>query len=354
MSFLLGKLNPVVGLNGFNMCLSIFEKNFFPNSILKKFGAVFERKLRGDLFFNGVALDEIEQYYPLSKYYSPCLTIKKRIDSKIDGATKTVFETSDGYLIESVILRIASGRTTLCISTQVGCARQCKFCATGNMGLKRNLTFEEILEQVLAIRRILRKEGRDLRNLVFMGMGEPMDNLENVKRALNFLTSDKYCRISDSRITVSTIGVEKGFRELMNSFPKINIAVSLHAMDDETRNKLMPCNIEMGLDKLKILMMDYNQNSDNEVFVEYIMFKNMNDTVDAAGKLIKYLKGVKVKVNLIPFNQIDSNHTLQASDEDTILRFQQILQDARLLVTRRYSLGGDIAGACGQLLSDIN
>ncbi|MFA7370019.1 MAG: radical SAM protein [Kiritimatiellales bacterium] len=175
----------------------------------------------------------------------------ERHDSQRDGATKLVFRTSDGHKIEAVILRIASGRTSLCISSQVGCAADCQFCATGKLGFIRNLTAAEMLDQVLLAKRLLREEGRTLRNVVVMGMGEPLRNEANLFQCLEILRDPRFFNLSDNHLLVSTVGIPDAMLRFAERFPKIRLALSLHSARQEVRERIMPVAKFQTLEKLK-------------------------------------------------------------------------------------------------------
>ena len=279
------------------------------------------------------------------------LEFAQRCDSSIDGATKFLLRTANGMLIESVLLRIASGRTTLCVSSQVGCAAACDFCATGKMGVAHNLAAAEILDQVLLAGQLLRTESRLLRNIVFMGMGEPFHNEDQLFNALEQLTSPTYFDHPPSRILVSTVGVTEGMIRCAKRFPDVNLAVSLHSINQATREKLIPLARKHPLDELRSAIEEVNH---QQVMIEYLMLRDLNDSIDDARTLIEWLRGLDVHVNLIPFNAIEDAPHLVASDKATMADFSETLKSAGVKTTTRYSLGSDIAAACGQLVQQKN
>ncbi len=282
------------------------------------------------------------------------LALDQRHDSQIDGATKLLFRSAAGLLLESVVLRAASGRTSLCVSTQVGCAAHCDFCATGKMGIARNLTVDEILDQWVQANQLLRPEGRTIRNLVFMGMGEPFHNEQQLHAALDVLT-DRACFSHPlQRVLVSSVGIPDGMIRLAERYPLVRQALSLHAANQEQRVQLIPLAARHPLPELHATLLRLNQLQSQPVLIEYLLLANRNDTADDARRLIDFLRGLHVLVNLIPYNPIDSAPHLVGSDTPQRQAFAGWLKSAGLRVTTRYSLGSDIAAACGQLVRQEN
>jgi 23S rRNA (adenine2503-C2)-methyltransferase len=284
------------------------------------------------------------------------LELHSRADSQHDGASKLLFRTRRGMLIESVILRIATGRTTLCVSSQVGCAAACDFCATGRMGIAQNLSSAEILDQVVQARQILAAEGRTLRNLVFMGMGEPFHNEENLYATLESLTAPEFFHQPPSRMLISTVGLPEAMIRCARRFPAINLALSLHSANQHAREELIPLACRYSLASLRSALADINriQPPNTDVMVEYLMLASVNDSPDAAEELIAWLARLRVHVNLIPYNPIDDAPHLNGSDRQTREAFGARLKAAGLKTTIRYSLGADITAACGQLVRKEN
>ncbi|MBC8352239.1 MAG: 23S rRNA (adenine(2503)-C(2))-methyltransferase RlmN [Planctomycetes bacterium] len=282
------------------------------------------------------------------------LSLFQRCDSSLDGATKLLMRTRAGMLIETVILRIATGRTTLCVSSQVGCAAACEFCATGKMGIARNLSYEEILDQVLQAGQLLATEDRRLRNIVFMGMGEPFHNEDNLYRAIEFLTSPEFFNISPTKILVSTVGVTDAMLRCVDRFPQVNLALSLHSVRQEVREQLIPLATKYSLDELHNTVTEINRRQPTTVMIEYLMLAGTNDSHDDARELAQWLRGLDVHVNLIPYNPIDDAPQLSGSDNVAIDAFSYTMREAGFKTTVRYSLGNDIAAACGQLVRREN
>ena len=283
-----------------------------------------------------------------------CLELYRHCDSKIDGARKLLFRTAAGMLIESVILRIASGRTTLCVSSQVGCAAACDFCATGRMGIAQNLSAAQMLDQVLQAGQILTSEQRRLHNIVFMGMGEPFHNEKNLHKVLEILTDVRQFDRSPGSLLVSTVGIPEAMVRCANRFPQVNLALSLHSVDPEIRKAIIPLAMKYPLPDLKRAIAEVNRLQNVPLMIEYLMLKNCNDSIHQAWELAAWVTGLNVHINLIPFNPIEDAPHLEGSARDVIADFSGCLKQAGLKVTTRHSLGADIAAACGQLVRKEN
>jgi 23S rRNA (adenine2503-C2)-methyltransferase len=263
-----------------------------------------------------------------------------------DGSTKLLLKTSNGQLIESVILRY-EGRVSLCVSSQVGCRMACSFCQTGKLGFFRNLSTHEIIAQYLIAARQVRAEGRRLSHVVFMGMGEPLDNYQNVVKAVQLLTSQDGYGLSARHVTVSTSGVSPKIESLAND-ARCALAVSLHAAKDDLRQELMPINRKWNLAALKESLLKYQDSTGGKITFEYIMIRDKNCSVQHAKDLVKFLHGFRAKVNLIPFNAHPGLPHERPSDEEIRL-FQSYLADRSIAAPVRYSKGLEVSGACGQL-----
>lgn len=279
------------------------------------------------------------------------LALDSRHDSTQDGATKLVFRTSEDHLMESVILRTTTGRTALCVSSQVGCAAACVFCATGRMGIVKNLAPAEILDQVVQANELLRDENRRVRNIVFMGMGEPFHNERNVCAALDRLIDPVYFHHPPRYLLVSTVGLPDAMVRFARRFPGVNLALSLHSARQAVRERLVPLAKHYPADSLLAAIADANRIQRRPLFVEYLMLAGVNDSLADADALIDYLAGLNVHINLIPYNAIDDNsaNTLHGTSRPDRDAFARRLKTAGLTTTIRYSLGSDIAAACGQL-----
>jgi 23S rRNA (adenine2503-C2)-methyltransferase len=275
-------------------------------------------------------------------------------DSQLDGATKLLLRTQAGYLIESVIMRTGTGRVSLCVSSQVGCAAACGFCATGQMGIAKSLSAAEILDQVVLAGERMQAEGRCVRNIVFMGMGEPFHNEAAVCEAVAALLSPDVFHHTPGRILISTVGIPDAMVRCARRFPEVNLALSLHSVRPDVREKLIPLAAKYGLDALRAAVAKINQIQNNTVMIEYLMLAGVNDSLDNASELAAWMSGLKVHVNLIPYNPIDSSPHLRTTGRPERDAFAAVLRDAGFITTIRYSLGSDIAAACGQLVQREN
>lgn len=281
------------------------------------------------------------------KCYFPFFQVRDQQKSA-DGTIKVLLEIEDHQLIESVLIPTPT-RMTACISSQVGCSLTCKFCATGRMGLKRNLKFYEIVEQVRVLQDLAIKEYRKpLSNIVVMGMGEPLLNYNQLKKAIAIITSPETMEMSPRRITVSTAGIAKMIKKMADEQWRVNLALSLHAANDEKRNKIMPINEHNNLAVLHEALLYYTQKTKNKVTLEYLLLKNFNDSLKDAAELVKFCRKVPSKVNLIEYNPVTGNEFEKPTGE-TIDAFADYLENAGIVAKIRRSRGKDIEAACGQL-----
>lgn len=264
------------------------------------------------------------------------------VETSRDGTRKYLLRLSDGQTIESVRIPMDEGRTTLCISSQVGCAMQCEFCLTGTFGLMRNLTPAEIVNQVCAAQ----LDG-PVNNIVFMGMGEPLHNLDNVVTALHILYAEDGLSFSPRRVTLSTCGLVPEMAELGRRI-RVNLAVSLNATTDEVREQLMPINRRYPLAQLMAACREIPLQPRQRITFEYIVIRDVNDAIADAKRLVKLLHGIKAKVNLIPFNEHEGSDWKSPTDE-AMEAFQSYLLNRNIVAIRRSSKGADISAACGQL-----
>lgn len=281
--------------------------------------------------------------------------VERRVDASDDGrAFKALLDLPGGGTVETVLLKPSPTRWTTCISSQVGCAVGCTFCATGLMGLKRNLTPEEISDQVLFWRQYMKRMGLDgrLDNVVYMGMGEPFACYEQVAASLKTLMDQKLFAIGARHISVSTSGVAPRIDDFARDFPQVNLAISLHAAEDGLRARLVPMNKAYPLAKLAEALKRYLAATNRKLFFEYVLLKGENDRPQDAQALVSWLKALGplslLHVNLIVFNQTDTPH--QPTDESDARRFQEQVMSSGLKATVRQNLGRDISGACGQLV----
>ncbi|GAB4129466.1 dual-specificity RNA methyltransferase RlmN [Thermopirellula anaerolimosa] len=264
-----------------------------------------------------------------------------------DGTEKLLLKTADGEHIECVLLRDDKGNRTACISTQVGCAMGCVFCASGLDGLVRNLTAGEIFEELLQLRRLLGPDER-LSHIVVMGMGEPLANLERLLQALNWATRRDGLRISARRVTISTVGVPGGIRRLADRGAPYHLAVSLHAPNDELRSRIVPTNEKVGLRAILEAADYYFEKTGRRVTYEYVLLADVNDRPSHAAALAELLRGRNALVNLIPFNPIQGL-PYRTPHRGDVREFASILDSAGVQVTIRHRKGDAIDAACGQL-----
>ncbi len=278
---------------------------------------------------------------------------KPVLERSTDGCVKFGFHLEDGHIIESVLIP-EEDRNTLCLSSQVGCAMDCSFCLTGTMGFLRNLSPAEIVNQVCAVRDFLYTEPgenligpREVTNIVFMGMGEPLNNLDNLLIALSILTEPKGFDLTGRKITVSTCGIAQKMRRLGEN-STVNLAISLHAVDNDTRDRLMPINKRYPVDVLLEACRTYPMPKRRRIMFEYILLKDINDSDDDAFELARKLAKIPCKINLLPYNE---SHALpyKSPSQERVLAFQKILLDRHYSVFIRNSRGSDISAACGQL-----
>ena len=267
-----------------------------------------------------------------------------------DGTIKTRWKLFDGEMIESVLIPVEKDqRFTVCVSSQVGCSLGCQFCATGQMGYRRNLHTFEIFEQFFHVnQQCLARYDHPLTNIVFMGMGEPLLNYKNVLRSIEKITSKNGFGWSPRRITLSTVGLPKMIRKLADDAVKFNLALSLHAADDDKRNKIMPINASNNLESVMEAIAYFHEKTGGKISFEYIAFDHFNDSLEDAENLYKWCKNFPVTINIIEYNPV-KGVTLLKSGEDRIDRFAKHLTDKGVMATVRRSRGKDIDAACGQL-----
>jgi 23S rRNA (adenine2503-C2)-methyltransferase len=265
-----------------------------------------------------------------------------------DGTKKFVFRLRDDHKIETVFIPVFDGRGTLCISSQVGCALECGFCRTGEMGLIRNLTLGEVIGQVIEAKRRIEQP---ITNVVFMGMGEPLMNLEVVCSALEILLSEKAFCLSKKRVTVSTSGLIPELKELTRRYD-MKIAISLSATTDEVRSRMMPINERYPIDEIMKFCREYSGVAKHRVTFEYVLIGGENDTIDDMRRLVRLLTGIRAKINLIPFNPFPEAEW-KAPEEATVERWRDFLVSKGIQVNVRVSRGKEILAACGQLASPV-
>jgi len=274
------------------------------------------------------------------------LSLEAELAVSADGRTiKALMVLEDKEELEAVLMK-HNGRNTICISSQVGCTLGCVFCATGQMGFIRNLTAGEIVAQVLFWARKLKKEGDRVNNVVFMGMGEPFLNYDNVLAAVKILNDDNCLGIGARHISISTVGIVEGIDRMASDMPQINLAISLHASNDELRQKLIPINKKYPLARIMAAAKDYVLATNRKLMFEYIMIKDVNDSDENAKELVRLLDNKLYFVNLILYNPTG---VFEPSLPERMKKFKDILEKSGVQALERYRFGQDVGGACGQL-----
>lgn len=286
-------------------------------------------------------IDELKKDFSFEEFKE-----KRRQVSK-DGTIKFLFELNDGALIETVLMVFDYGYSA-CISSQVGCNMGCKFCASGLLKKRRDLSVGEIVLQVLSLQRHLDENNERLDNIVVMGTGEPFDNYDNVLKALSIINSPYGLEIGARHISISTCGLAPKIRQFANEKVQYNLAISLHSANNELRNELMPINKAYNLEELMDALEYYSSLNNRRLTFEYLLIKDLNNSSKDADDLAHYLKGKNAYINLIPYNEVKENPYHSTSDEET-LAFYDMLKKRGLAVTLRVKRGADIDAACGQL-----
>lgn len=333
--------------------MKIDLKSLTPEALISFLGGMGKEKFRAGQILRWIYqrnVTDFAEMTDLAKVFREELSGKAYVSSwqpeavevSQDGTRKYLFRMADGKSVESVLIPMEGGRNTLCISTQVGCAMQCSFCLTGTFGLERNLTAAEIVNQVCAARAEFTVD-----NIVMMGMGEPLHNLDNVVDALQILYALDGLDYGPRKVTLSTSGLVPEMLELGRRI-KVNLAVSLNATTDEVRDELMPVNRRYPLKELMAACRDYPLAPRQRITFEYILIRDVNDSLADAKRLVTLLHGIKGKVNLIPYNEHEGS-AYRAPDRAAIEAFQTYLLDRSIVAIRRASKGQDISAACGQL-----
>ena len=283
-----------------------------------------------------------------------CLNAVKihKAEKSSDGTIKYSLKLYDNKLVEGVLIP-SKKRLTACISSQVGCSLSCTFCATGTLKLERNLNYAEIYDQIFILNEeALLNFGKPLSNIVYMGMGEPLLNYENLLKSIELVSSKTGLSMSPQRITVSTAGIAKMIKKLADDDVRFNIAISLHTSDDKKREEIMPINKSINLEELKDSIKYFFEKTGTRITYEYILFKDINDSLDDAHELVKFCKSTPCKVNLIEYNSVDNIPFQKASNNKTE-KFINFLNEKNVIVNLRRSKGKDINAACGQLVNKL-
>lgn len=298
------------------------------------------------------SVKDIDEMTDLSvKFRQELKQIASITDTKIkvkqessDGTLKYLLEYPDGECVETVLMRFDNrANLTACVSSQVGCAVNCSFCATGKRGFIRNLSYKEIVEQVLTIQR---DTGLKVTNIVFMGQGEPLLNLDNVLKAMQIFNEN--FQIGARRITVSTSGIIHGIEKLAANNMQSTLAISLHAPNHEIRAKLMQIENKYQMPELKKALKNYIEKTGRRITIEYLLIKDLNDTLQSAKELVNYINDLKCNINLIPYNPTEKND-YQKPSGNSVMRFKSLIEQSGKKVTVRLERGADIDAACGQL-----
>ena len=273
-------------------------------------------------------------------------------ERSIDGTIKYSLQLHDKLLVEGVLIP-SKNRLTACVSSQVGCSLACEFCATGTLKLARNLTAAEIYDQVFILNdEAISNFGKPLSNIVYMGMGEPLLNYKSVLESINLITTEKGLGMSPKRITVSTAGIAKMIKKLGDDGARFNLAISLHSASDSKRDIIMPINKKIKLEELRESVRYFYDKTGSRVTYEYILFKDLNDSIEDAQKLVQFTKASPCKINLIEYNTVEDLPYERSSNRVTE-QFMKYLEERNILVTLRKSKGKDINAACGQLVNKL-
>ena len=330
-------------------------KDFDLADLQEEMLAIGEKKFRAEQIFKWLYVDKVMSFdemtnlsldlrNKLKENYTICnFNILKKQESS-DGTKKYLFDVLDGNAIETVLMQYHHGKT-VCVSSQIGCKMGCKFCASTGIKFERNLTPGEIVEEVLAVEQDI---GEEISNIVFMGIGEPLDNYDNVIKAIRILNNQKGMNIGARHISVSTSGLVPRIYDLANENIQCTLSISLHATTDEKRSSMMPVNNRYNIAELMKACKDYIKITNKRISFEYALAKDNNDNLDDAKQLVKLLKGMLCHVNLIPINKIENGKYTKSTNEN-IIKFRDYLNDNGIVATIRRELGSDIDAACGQL-----
>ena len=330
-------------------------KEYNLNELQEEIIALGEKKYRAEQIFKWIYVDKVKEFdemtnisielrEKLKQNYTMCnFNILKKQES-LDGTKKYLFDVLDGNAIETVLMQYHHGKT-ICVSSQIGCKMGCKFCASTGIKFVRSLTAGEIVEQILAVEQDI---GDKISNIVFMGIGEPFDNYENVMKAIKIINNQKGLNIGARHISISTSGLVPMIYKFADEELQCTLSISLHATNDEKRSSMMPVNNRYNIKELMEACQYYIQKTNKRISFEYALAKDNNDNLDDAKELVKLLKGMLCHVNLIPINKIE-NGAFSKSSNENIIRFRDYLNENGIVATIRRELGSDIDAACGQL-----
>ncbi len=326
-----------------NMLKDYLEKDGYPQFYARQvFNWVYKKRIKDFSLMTDLS-KQARDYLKKNFYFSSFKVIEKRVSR--DGTQKFLFSLSDGDAIESVVIP-EGRRLTLCVSTQVGCKFGCRFCVSGIGGFKRNLKVSEIINQFLEVEKVI--EPSKITNIVFMGIGEPLDNFDNLVKSIEILTSPYGIYFGKKRICISTCGIPKRIRELVSSNLGVRLSISLHASCEEKRSLIMPVNKRYSLREVVKAAKEYAKRYKFPVTFEYILIKGVNSSEEDAYKLARLIRTINCKVNLIPYNP-SSYFNWQPPSVYDINRFKDILKKKNVFFTLRKPRGQDIEAACGQL-----
>lgn len=330
-------------------------KEYNLNELQDELVALGEKKYRAEQIFKWIYVDKVKEFdemtnlsielrEKLKQNYTMCnFNILKKQESS-DGTKKYLFDVLDGNAIETVLMEYHHGYS-ICVSSQIGCKMGCKFCASTGIPFIRNLSTGEIVEQIMAVER---DENIRISNIVFMGIGEPLDNYDNVVGAIRIINNPKGLNIGARHISISTSGLVPKIYKLAEENIQCTLSISLHATTNEQRSQMMPVNDAYKLEELLQACRDYIEKTHRRISFEYALAKENNDNLEDAKRLVKLLKGMICHVNLIPINKIENGAYMKSSNEN-IMKFRDYLNDHGIVATIRRELGSDIDAACGQL-----
>ena len=330
-------------------------KEYNLNELQDELVALGEKKYRAEQIFKWLYIDKVKEFdemtnlsielrEKLKQNYTMCnFNIIKKQESS-DGTKKYLFDVLDGNAIETVLMQYHHGKT-ICVSSQIGCKMGCKFCASTGINFVRSLTSGEIVEQILAVEQ---DTGDKVSNIVFMGIGEPFDNYENVMKAIKIINNQKGLNIGARNISISTSGLVPMIYKFADEDLQCTLSISLHATNDEMRSRMMPINNRYNIQELMEACKYYIKKTNKRISFEYALAKDNNDNLDDARELVNLLKGILCHVNLIPINKIE-NGTFSKSSNENIIKFRDYLNEKGIVATIRRELGSDIDAACGQL-----
>ena len=330
-------------------------KEYNLDELKEELVSIGEKKYRAEQIFKWLYVDKVKEFdemtnlslelrEKLKKDYTMCnFKILKKQESA-DGTKKYLFDVLDGNAIETVLMQYHHGKT-ICVSSQIGCKMGCKFCASTGIKFVRNLTSGEIVEQILAVEQDI---GDKISNIVFMGIGEPFDNYDNVMKAIKIINNQKGLNIGARHISISTSGLVPMIYKFADEELQCTLSISLHATNDEKRSSMMPINNRYNIKELMEACKYYISKTNKRISFEYALAKDNNDNLEDAKELVKLLKGMLCHVNLIPINKIENGSYTKSSNEN-IIKFRDYLNEKGIVATIRRELGSDIDAACGQL-----